>query len=254
MRRKRIMRKVIIAVLLWVVAISRIINLRQTIIDNKNIVSAFNQVELENMSAVVETFGYYGDVYMSLETRKQMVKEIGYRLGISEGNIIQECKDNSCVTSIERKGPNAVTRIRIITIEEKAADRIMESNQYIDIDIKLNSNTLSAIYYRDVLEEIMENYGIDTEVTISLSGSVEGNADKAIKDLVTDRIISLVNGKIVTENRSDEIYTVYAYSKNIAEDITVGGRKINLNISSYYDENNNETWFYVASPIINSDY
>lgn len=252
--KRRIIGKIILAAVLWIFAISKIIMTAHGGEARETLVTAFNQVQLMDMNAQVESFGYFGNVYMSMEARKQMVKDIGYKLGMSNCQVDQEWDGSLLVTSIHRDGVNAETDIKLITKEEKLTDTIIDSHQYISININLRENVESALYYKQVIKEIMEKYDVVTDVTVNLTGYIDGYADIAIKDMVADRMIELMNGKVVAENRTENLYTIYAYTKNVNDSITLGGKKINLNISSYYDEADDRTYFYVATPVINADY
>lgn len=251
--KRRIAGKAVLAVLLWIMAISKLVTAGKNEA-KETLVTAFNQVALQDMSASVESFGYYGNVYLSLEARKNMVRKIGYELGMSNCDIIQGHEGDAYITEICREGTNARTTIRLITREEAITDTIVDSHQYLDIDIDLYGNVESALYYKQLVENIMDDYGITTDVTMNLTGTLSGNANMALKNMVSDHLIELLDGKIMAENRTDELYTIYAYTKNVEDSIILGGKKINLNISAFYDEEKDQTCFYVATPLINGAY
>lgn len=251
--KRRIAGKAMLAVLLWVVAISRLVSAGKNEA-KETLVTAFHQVALQDMRASVESFGYYGNVYLSMDARKNMVRKIGYELGMSNCDIRQERQADAYVTEICREGANARTTIRLITREEPITDTIVDSHQYLDIDIDLYGNVESALHYKQLVEKIMEEQGITTDVTMNLTGVLDGNADLALKNMVSDRLIELLDGRIMAENRTDELYTIYAYTKNVEDSIILGGKKINLNISAFYDEEQDQTCFYVATPLINAAY
>lgn len=245
--------KIVLAVLLWAVAISRIIVAGKPQA-KETIVSAFNQVALQDMSATVETFGYYGNVYLSMEARKNLVRNIGYQLGMSNCEITGRIEDGVYITEICRDGTNAKTTIRMITKEESVTDTVVDSHQYVDIDIDLYGNLESALHYKEVLEKVLEEYGITADVTVNLSGSLKGKVDMALRNMVADHFIELLDGKIVAQNRTEELYTIYAYTKKVQDSIILGGKRVNLNISAFYDEEQDITCFYMATPIINASY
>ena len=63
-----------------------------------------------------------------------------------------------------------------------------------------------------------------------------------------------MNARIVTGNRTEEIYTVYGYSEDIKDYVVFGSTKTNVNIAITYNELNGETYIYMATPIINEDF
>ena len=59
---------------------------------------------------------------------------------------------------------------------------------------------------------------------------------------------------MVTGNRDDSIYTVYGYCGKIEEYVVFGSTKTNINVAITYDEQNNLTRVYMATPIISTEY
>lgn len=250
---RRVTGKIILAILLWAVAISKII-LAGRPQAKETIVSAFNQVALSEMNASIESFGYYGNVYLSIEGRKNLVRNIGYQLGLSNCEVKGRIEDGVYVTELCRDGRNAKTMIRMITKEELVTDTVVDSHQYLDIDIDLYENVESALHYKEMIGKILEDYGMNADVTVNLTGKLNGKADMALRNMVTDHFIELLHGKIVAQNRTEELYTIYAYTKDVKDSIILGGKRVNLNISSFYDEEKDKTCFYIATPIINASY
>ena len=50
------------------------------------------------------------------------------------------------------------------------------------------------------------------------------------------------------------ISTVYAYTPCITDKVQVEQKDINMNLIFNYNEENDKTYFYIASPILNEDY
>lgn len=250
----RTIRKVILAVVLWVVAITRIIMYGSSGSAKETLVSAFNQIQLNEMSASIEAFGYYSDVYLSEKAKETFVKDIGYELGLNYCDIYTDREGDIATTVLSKNGKYADTQIKLITREEKISENVLESHQYLLITIDLGSNLNAAVDYQKVLKELFSTMEIDGDVTVNLTGYQEGRADLALKSMITDQLIEQMDASIVAQNRTEELFTVYAYTDKVDDFIKVSGKKINLNISAYYDENDDRTYFYVATPIINTDY
>lgn len=246
-------RKVILAVVLWVVAITRILVYGSSSA-KETLVSAFNQIQLNDMSASIEGFGYYSDVYLSEKAKETFVKDIGYELGLNYCDIKTERDGELATTILTKEGKYAKTVVKLITREEKISENVLESHQYLTIEIDLGVNLDAAVDYQKVVKEIFEKMEIDGDVTVNLTGNLEGKSDMALKNMITDQLIERMDAKIVAENRTEDLFTVYAYTDKVDDFIRVSGKKINLNISAYYDEEKDKTYFYVATPIINTEY
>lgn len=247
-------RKVILAVVLWAVAITRIIIYGSNGSAKETLVSAFNQIQLNEMSASIEAFGYYSDVYLSEKAKETFVRDIGYELGLNYCDIYTEREGSIATTGLIKNGKYACTEIKLITREEKISENVLESRQYLLITIDLGRNLDAAVDYQKILKELFEEMEIDGDVTVNLTGYLDGKADLALKSMITDQLMERMDASIVAQNRTEELFTVYAYTDKVEDFIKVSGKKINLNISACYDENDERTYFYVATPIINTDY
>lgn len=246
--------KVVLAVVLWAIAITRIVIYGNNEDAKETLVNAFNQIQLNEMTATLECFGYYADVYLSEKAKETFVKDIGYELGLNYCDVYTERDGELATTGLLKDGKYADTEIKLITHEEKLIENVLESHQYVSITIDLGSNINAAMEYQKILKDLFEDLEIDGDVTVNLTGYLEGKADLALKNMISNQLIEQLNAEIVAENRTDDLYTIYAYTDKVDDFIKVSGKKINLNISSYYDETDDNTHFYVATPIMNMEY
>lgn len=89
---RKTINKVILAVLLWIIAIYNIVVFGRNGNARETLVSAFNQIQLNEMNASLEGFGYYGDVYLSQSAKETFVKDIGYELGLNYCDVKRSMK------------------------------------------------------------------------------------------------------------------------------------------------------------------
>ena len=104
------------------------------------------------------------------------------------------------------------------------------------------------------VEGMFDAMGIQGNVNMNLVGSIEGTLNSTEKNELADGLLDRLGAKVVTENRDRDIFTIYAYSKGAGSYITIGGNKINMNIAIGYDEEQDRTKVYLASPINSLDY
>ncbi len=93
-----------------------------------------------------------------------------------------------------------------------------------------------------------------TDSILKAEGSIEGELNNTEKNNITDEIMKKLEAKVVTGNRDDSIYTVYGYCGKIEEYVVFGSTKTNINVAITYDEQNNLTRVYMATPIISTEY
>lgn len=251
---RRTINKVILAILLWVIAIYNIIAFGRDGDAAETLVTAFNQIQLNEMSASLEAFGYYADVYLSENAKETFVRDIGYELGLNYCDVYTEYDGELAITTLVKDGKYADTIIKLITKEENLSENVLESHQYVMVNINLGNNVGAAMDYQSVLKELFEEMCIDGDVTVNLTGYREGNSDLALRNMICDQLIEQMDAEIIAENRTNDLYTIYAYTGRVEDYIEVSGKKINLNISVYFEEADNRTYYYVATPIINDEY
>lgn len=246
--------KIILAIFLWAITIIRIVVYGKGEGAQETLVKAFNQIALKEMKAEINAVGFYGDVYLSDATKETFVKEIGYQLGLNYCDLFSEREGNLATTGIRKDGKYADTEIKLITREEKVTDTVVESKQYISVNIDLGNNLDAAMQYQKTLKDIFADMKVEADINVNLTGYIEGHAELTMKNLIANQLIETMKGKIVAENRNEELFTIYAYTDKVEDYIEISGKKINLNISANYDEQLDRTYFYVATPMINGDY
>ena len=71
---------------------------------------------------------------------------------------------------------------------------------------------------------------------------------------MADLLLEQIEGKVVSEHRDEELFTIYAYTKLIKDYDMRSGEPVNINIAFNYDESQNLTNVYLSTPIIREDY
>ena len=104
------------------------------------------------------------------------------------------------------------------------------------VNITVYNNIDCAGSYRELVEGMFGAMGIQGNVNMNLVGSLEGALNSTEKNELANGLLDRLGAKVVTENRDNDIFTIYAYSKGAGSYITIGGNKINMNIAIGYDE------------------
>ena len=112
----------------------------------------------------------------------------------------------------------------------------------------------SVFAYEEIIESILSDMKLDGDITVNLRGDIDGNINMELRDALANQMIEKIGAKIVAENRTEDLYTIYAYDSQIKDYIKIGSDKVNLNISISYDEIKNVTSVYFSTPINNHDY
>jgi len=244
-----------IGVALWLITLVKIVWVdNATALPVNNIVTAFNKASLMKMSASIETYGEYGVLYLSQDAKDTILKNIATKIGINNYSIETTREDDNSTTTLSQTGQNGDVICKLVTVETVVEQNVIQAKQYIYINVILSNSVESAFSYEKIIKEIIKDLQIDTTVTVNLKGSVKGKLDIPLKNSIANSFIDTMDVHVVTENKTDDLYTIYGYTSDIDEYITVSSKKINVNIMMNYDEQKDETNVYVATPISSEDY
>ena len=199
------------------------------------------------LDTYIEGYGKFGVCYLTQEEKERLVENIASALGITSSyGLATVCEDEVNITVLSKESVDGSVTIKAITQEPQA--------QYVYVNITVYNNIDCAVSYRELVEGMFDAMGIQGNVNMNLVGSIEGTLNSTEKNELADGVLDRLGAKVVTENRDNDIFTIYAYSKGAGSYITIGGNKINMNIAIGYDEEQDRTKVYLASPINSLDY
>ena len=104
------------------------------------------------------------------------------------------------------------------------------------------------------MRNAFDDMKVSADVTLSLKGCVEGAWSNSEKNHICEDIIEKLDGKIVIGSRSNELYSVYAYTEKISDYVLSGTTRSNINIAITYDSDKDVTWIYMETPVISENY
>ncbi len=199
------------------------------------------------LDTYIEGYGKFGVCYLTQEEKERLVENIASALGITSSyGLATVYEEEVNTTVLSNESVNGSVTIKAITQEPQA--------QYVYVNITVYNNIDCAVSYRELVEGMFDAMGIQGNVNMNLVGSIEGTLNSTEKNELADGLLDRLGAKVVTENRDNDIFTIYAYSKGAGSYITIGGNKINMNIAIGYDEEQDRTKVYLASPINSLDY
>lgn len=243
-----------IGILAVMVGVQVVIN--RSFQNEEKMVEAFSGAESEVVKSQLQVVGNFGAKYMTQADKEELIDFLSGKLGIAlptEKTVVEGNKTTSIATSIV--GEKSKTEIESISVDYEKEKNVIETNQYVYTTIEIYDEVESILYYKDILEEAYQELGLEqADVSISFEGAYNEMLTLEEKNTITKGILDKLQGKVVRENRSDTLYTVYAYTPMVDEYISVEKERVNVNVAFSYDEETQKTMLYMASPIINMDY
>jgi hypothetical protein len=219
------------------------------------IVEAFSQTAFANEESIISIDGEYTGEYMGTDEAKVLLAQIATELGIDDNyEITQQREEQKGELVLTKQAKRAQTTLKFITCETDAQDNAISAKQYVYAEIKLYDTAECALSYRNKLEEILDKNKVTGDITVSLKGKYPGELNLEEKNVIADDLLKKLDTKIKTEQRSEDMFVIYGYSKYISEYKKVGNQKINVSLAMNYNEEEESTYIYLSTPLINEDY
>lgn len=227
----------------------------RNVIDDAKIVEAFNQTAFANEESTISLDGEYTGQYLGTEGARAFLATIATELGIDDNyDITQNREAQRGELVLTKEAKRAKTTLKFITIETNMKGNSIDTKQYVSAEIQLYDTADCALAYKNLLEKILEENQVTGEVTVSLKGKYPGELNLEEKNVIANDLLEKLDTNIKTEQRSDDMYVIYGYSKYISEYKKVANQKINVSLAMNYNEEEEATYIYLSTPLINEDY
>lgn len=240
--------------------------------------SVFEEERICESESNIEGYYYYGSMYLSEEGCHELLGKIADSLGVkSEYSYYRERNENGYLAELRKEGADSTLVLKLITIEKEESENLLSQQQYISIQLDIEDSVNSGFYYRNLIQNTMNQLfqenenkfeGISEKHTyadnlwLGIKGKIYGVVEPERQKQIAEAIVKGVGAKevfhneeaISVEGENMSLYSMYAYTPGIEDYVAVGNEKINVNIVFSYDEINHVTYVHIGSPIINYDY
>lgn len=251
-------------------------------VEDKPVVSevvnrVFSAEGIKESDCIVEGYYYYGTNYLGEEGCHELLDEIAKKLGVNtEYEYYREKTDTGYTATLTKEGADSLLVLKLITVENEESENVISQKQYLSINLEINNSIDSAFHYQKNVASIIKNILEENEslenrnasdddmsgnLSLSIKGKIYGLADieqqkRIAKEMLKEFGAVEIFDNVVENKESDrgDMYSLYGYTKEISDYVSIGNQKINVNIAFNYDENNNETIIHIGSPIVNYDY
>lgn len=226
-----------------------------------NVVEAFSSTELIPVEACVSAYGDFGDMELTEETRRAMLKNLAGQLGITDGYAVTATQGDSFQEStLTKDGKYGKTVLQIVSLkigengESEGAGGSTGYQQMILSDITIYDNPDYMMQCKETLEDIYRSVGMTPEVGIYVKGKTAGALSERGRQKITDSIFEQLHAETVQEIHNENYDCVYGYTEWFEHSIKQNGRKINLNLAFTYQEEEDITYLHLAVPYIRQSF
>ncbi|MCT4688679.1 YwmB family TATA-box binding protein [Vallitalea sp.] len=221
----------------------------------EKLLTTFNEVNFTLCETDLNIWGEYSKSYMTKSEMEKLALEVVNKLGLEpEYNEDYNSEEFKKVYSINKKTKEADTTIKVVELVEEVANNGLKVENYIVINIVLNDKCGSILYFRDKITEIFKEMDMDARDNLTITSKHKGKLDESKAKEIVKQIANKMSCKVKDSFKTENIYSIYGYSRYIDEHIITEGEKINVDLALTYNELEDMTYLYAAIPVITIDY
>lgn len=198
--------------------------------ESQNVIAQRNYLSVSlNIKGSLESGYYYKNLIE--KTMKEICREEN-NSRVSGENLVDNSKKNSNNSNVENVSDN----------NDKNGSETRRENIESNIDENINKD-----------EEMTANIS-SRNLYMVIKGKIYGKIDKEQENKIAKGILRSFRAKEIFNGQNDEHMNVYGYTKILQDYVAIGSEKININVAFSYNEQENITYVYIGSPIVNYDY
>lgn len=124
-----------------------------------------------------------------------------------------------------------------------------------DICIEMYSQNVDDVEScKGMIENTLSSYGIDTEITTCITGTYDGEMNNSKRYKMVYSVLNSLDAEVVEGLKDDSLTSISAYSPKIKNYIFTGEKKMNINVAMRYNEYEDKTYLWMATPVIATGY
>lgn len=235
------------------------------------VMGALNEIDAEVKEININSNGKISDTYETLDNLKVIGENI-LKTFDSEAilkysneteNMIESNLDGCYIMTIHdeidykqviingKDRSNKNITIILYSFKDKEY-KVEETDLAIDI-LYYGKDTILKTLKSNIVD-IYSNHKSVADITTCYTGTINGKLNSDVKLDKIEKVIDLVDGKIVEKHIDDALVSITAYSEILGRYIYSAENKINLNIAINYNEIEDKTYIWVGTPIITIGY
>ena len=218
----------------------------------KTLLSTFNNSQFETIQINLNSWGLLNQSFSSLEEMKDQSKIITDALEIHKIDHIEEKEsDTFKELTTTRISKHAKTTVKLESIRYEEEDT---ANTYAIIDIILYGQYDSIPSLKEEIDLIFAENNIDPTTNITITGTLNQKLTKEQKQSLSKKMMREIGSNIEEVYETEKIYSVYGYTRLIDDWLMSNGKKMNVNLAFRYNEYEQKTYLYLATPVITVEY
>ena len=202
----------------------------------------FKEVNINAHAAIENQF-------IDMQKATQWCWQIAEQLKIENGQLESNVEQDYTQVWVTGKVKGGST----VTIQVQSQQHEKHQETHVMIDYYEDHRMLELNSLTESFNDLLKPYG-KTNVTTCLVGTFEGNLEETQRDEVLKPLMKSLEVKEVEGYKEGNIISIAGYSEKIKEWINYGGNRVNINVAMRYNDYENKTFLWVATPLITIGY
>ncbi len=209
------------------------------------VIEAFEASKSIPIDGKVMVSGSLGNQDLNQKTKKNLLISLAKKIGIQKDYQIETKREDGVKTMILKREDGA----------EGIWLRISSSNGYHYLSTEVEVEEIGTMLtIKEQLESLLKENGIRTESSFYMRGDFKKRLNRREKNEVEEKLLAILDAKMVLDYKDEYSDTIYAYSKRLSNYYERNGDKMNLQLILHYNEASNNTQLYLAVPFYNESY
>jgi hypothetical protein len=219
------------------------------------ITEAFIKSNAEEIQSSLNIITEYNTEVLSENDKKDLINNIAEAIGLTiEGDIKVWQESTRSEYYYFKQAKQASTEIKIVSAPQQV-DGAVKMKHYIIVRLNILKGIQSIDKYKSTLEKTLKGLGAENiQVTLKYEGNREGDLTSIQKHEIAATLVNDLQGEMAMEYDEADLYTVYAYTGMMNENVTSMGNKINIQIAITYNETTNKTRIVLATPVLDDSW
>jgi galactitol-specific phosphotransferase system IIB component len=215
-----------------------------------SITDAFNSSGAKMIVNELYFFARATDDYKTMKNLTDVCDDIFKAVGVTGYSKSTNSSDSLAKTDLIGTTGDGV---KISAMASIVGDKSGDGDKYITIDATESSGG-KALLLRDKIESVFKAHKLKTEVNSCVTGTYEGNLGDSRLESICRKILNDSSAKKVDSFRQQNVISVSAFSPMMKDKLSIDGEKVNLSLAIRYNKQENKTYLWVASPVVNAEY
>lgn len=217
---------------------------------NVSIVDVFNSSGAKMIVNEMYFFTRATNDYKDLDSLSKLSEEVFNALEIKNYS-----KNTTSTDNLTKKELLGFTKdgIKVSAMASFVGNKSDTGDKYITIDAT-GTQSGNALLLREKVEKVFKDHGLETVVNSCITGTYDGNVEDTHLESICRNILNESDATKVDSRRQENVISVSAFSPMIKDKLNVDGKNVNLSIAIRYNKQENKTYLWLATPIVNTEY